>query len=320
MQQHTDQYYIDKILQGDTQAFEVLVERYQSYIYTIVVRMVRVKEEAEEIAQDTFIKAYQSIASFRGESKFSSWLYSIAYRKALDSIRKNKKYKAAELNEEITEGSIEIIENALTYIEDKEKKELIQKCILKLPEQEAAIITLFYFEEQSIKEIAKITQLTEDNIKVKLYRSRKKCLLCFNILKYSKCITKMEKTTKEVEKSVFKLVKEAGVSIPSADFLANVMTAVASQSTVQKNYQPLISNKVWFGIAASLVICIVLLNVFTTTSTGYLDQFSFTDKLSFNVNLPEIKVSKTMMYGIGFLSLFLLQIPFIKYYHNKRYI
>ncbi|MFT4696984.1 MAG: hypothetical protein ACI9SJ_000100 [Flavobacteriaceae bacterium] len=130
----------------------------------------------------------------------------------------------------------------------------------------------------------------------------------------------MEKTTKEVEKSVFKLVKEAGVSIPSADFLANVMTAVASQSTVQKNYQPLISNKVWFGIAASLVICIVLLNVFTTTSTGYLDQFSFTDKLSFNVNLPEIKVSKTMMYGIGFLSLFLLQIPFIKYYHNKRYI
>ena len=174
MQQHTDQYYIDKILQGDTQAFAVLVERYQGYIYTIVLRMVRVKEEAEEIAQDTFIKAYQSIASFRGESKFSSWLYSIAYRKALDSIRKNKKYKAAELNEEITEGSIEIIENGLTFLEDKERKKMIQQCIMKLPEQEAAIITLFYFEEQSIKEIAKITQLSEDNIKVKLYRSRKK--------------------------------------------------------------------------------------------------------------------------------------------------
>ena len=174
MQQHTDQYYIDRILQGDTQAFAVLVERYQGYIYTIVLRMVRVKEEAEEIAQDTFIKAYQSIASFRGESKFSSWLYSIAYRKALDSIRKNKKYKAAELNEEITEGSIEIIENGLTFLEDKERKKMIQQCIMKLPEQEAAIITLFYFEEKSIKEIAKITQLSEDNIKVKLYRSRKK--------------------------------------------------------------------------------------------------------------------------------------------------
>ncbi len=174
MQQHTDQYYIDNILQGDTQAFGVLVERYQGYIYTIVLRMVRVKEEAEEISQDTFIKAYQSLASFRGESKFSSWLYSIAYRKALDSIRKNKKYKVTELNEEITEGSIETIENALSYMEDKERKELIQKSILKLPEQEAAIITLYYFQEQSIKEIAKITELTEDNIKVKLYRSRKK--------------------------------------------------------------------------------------------------------------------------------------------------
>jgi len=174
MHQHTDQYYIDKILQGDSQAFGVLVERYQTYVYTIVLRMVRIKEEAEEIAQDTFIKAYQSIASFRGESKFSSWLYSIAYRKALDNIRKNKKYKASELNEEITEGSIEIIENALSFIEDKERKEMIQQCILKLPEQEAAIITLYYFQEQSVKEISKITQLTEDNIKVKLYRSRKK--------------------------------------------------------------------------------------------------------------------------------------------------
>ena len=98
------------------------------------------------------------------------------------------------------------------------------------------------------------------------------------------------------------------------------MTAVASQSVVQKNYQPLISNKVWFGLAASLVIGIVLLNIFPIASTGYLDQFSFTDKLRFNVNLPEFKVSKTMIYGVGFLSLFLLQIPFIKYYHNKRYL
>ena len=174
MHQHTDQYYIDKMIQGDTQAFAVLVEKYQSYIYTIVLRMVRVKEEAEEIAQDTFIKAYQSIESFRGESKFSSWLYSIAYRKALDSIRKNKKYKAVELNEEITEGSIETIENALSYMEDKERTKVIQECILQLPEVEAGLITLYYFEEKSVKEIAVITKLKEDNIKVKLYRTRKK--------------------------------------------------------------------------------------------------------------------------------------------------
>ncbi len=181
MQPNTDPYLIDQTLKGDTKAFGELVERYQAFVYTIVIRIVKVREEAEEVAQDTFIKAFQSLSSYRGESKFSSWLYSIAYRKALDALRKNKKNSSLELIEEITEGDCSVIENALSYIEDQERSEVIKKCILELPEKEAAIITLFYFEEQSIKEIAKITQLTEDNIKVKLYRSRKKL---FSLLKH----------------------------------------------------------------------------------------------------------------------------------------
>jgi len=181
MQPNTDPYLIEQTLKGDTKAFGELVERYQAFVYTIVIRIVKVREEAEEVAQDTFIKAFQSLSSYRGESKFSSWLYSIAYRKALDAIRKNKKNSSLELIEEITEGDCSVIENALSYIEDQERSEVIKKCILELPEQEAVIITLFYFEEQSIKEIAKITQLTEDNIKVKLYRSRKKL---FSLLKH----------------------------------------------------------------------------------------------------------------------------------------
>ncbi len=181
MQPNTDPYLIEQTLKGDTKAFGELVERYQAFVYTIVIRIVKVREEAEEVAQDTFIKAFQSLSSYRGESKFSSWLYSIAYRKALDAIRKNKKNSSLELIEEITEGDCSIIENALSYIEDQERSTVIKKCILELPEQEAAIITLFYFEEQSIKEIAKITQLTEDNIKVKLYRSRKRL---FSLLKH----------------------------------------------------------------------------------------------------------------------------------------
>jgi len=180
MEPNTDQHLIDKTLKGDTRAFGELVERYQGFVFTIVIRIVKVREEAEEVAQDSFIKAFQSLESYRGESKFSSWLYSIAYRKALDALRKNKKHSSLELIEEITEGECSTIENALSYLEDQERKEAIQECILQLPEQEAAIITLFYFEEQSIKEIAKITQLTEDNIKVKLYRSRKKL---FTLLK-----------------------------------------------------------------------------------------------------------------------------------------
>jgi RNA polymerase sigma-70 factor (ECF subfamily) len=181
MKPSTDQYIIDLCLKGDTNSFKVLVERYQGFVYTIVFRMLKVREEAEEVAQDTFIKAFESLASYKGEAKFSSWLYSIAYRKALDAIRKNKKHRAGELIEEITEGEVETISNALEYLQDEERKMAIQECILKLPEEEAAIISLYYFEEQSVREIAAITNLSEDNIKVKLFRSRKKL---FTLLKH----------------------------------------------------------------------------------------------------------------------------------------
>lgn len=174
MQPTTDQHLIEQVLRGDTRAFGVLVEKYQGFVFTIVLRMVKMREEAEEVSQDTFIKAFESLASFRGESKFSSWLYSIAYRKALDRIRKNKKYRASELLEEITESDAGSVENALQQLEDKERKEQIQHCIMQLPEIDAALVTLYYFEDQSVKEIAAITELSEENIKVKLYRSRKK--------------------------------------------------------------------------------------------------------------------------------------------------
>ncbi len=180
MQTNTDPYLVQQALEGNTDAFGKLVKKYESFVYTIVIRIVKVKEEAEEVSQDTFIKAYQSLSSYRGESKFSSWLYSIAYRKALDALRKNKKNNTYEIIEEITEGEFSTIDNALSYLEDQERNAMIKKCILALPELEATIITLFYFEEQSIKEIAEITQLTEDNIKVKLFRSRKKL---FGLLK-----------------------------------------------------------------------------------------------------------------------------------------
>lgn len=181
MKPSTDQYFINQTLKGDTSSFAALVEKYQDFVFTIVFRMVKTREEAEEVSQDTFIKAFESLASYRGEAKFSSWLYSIAYRKALDVLRKNKRYKASELIEDITEGEMETIDNALHYLEVQERKQAIQDCIQKLPEADAAIITFYYFEDLSVREIAEITKLSEDNIKVKLHRSRKKL---FSLLKH----------------------------------------------------------------------------------------------------------------------------------------
>ena len=175
-----DQYYITQTLQGNTQAYANLVTKYQNYVFTILIRMLKNREEAEEVAQDPFVKAFEALSTFRGESKFSSWLYSIAYRKALDTIRKNKRFKTTKCIEEYAKIDFRETENALTYLEDKERKDFIENCIMQLPEDNAAIITLYYFDELSVKEIAVITKLTEDNIKIKLYRSRKKL---FTLLK-----------------------------------------------------------------------------------------------------------------------------------------
>ncbi len=181
MQTINDHQLIESTLQGNTQAFSVLVERYQNFVFTIALRILRNREEAEEVSQDSFIKAFEALASFRGDSKFSSWLYRIVYHKSLDRIKKNNKYRTLELFEELTDFETEEIENALHYLQLNERNNLVKKAIDQLPEVESAIISFFYFEELSIQEIAKITTLTEDNVKVKLFRSRKKL---FTLLKY----------------------------------------------------------------------------------------------------------------------------------------
>ncbi|MUP44195.1 RNA polymerase sigma factor [Gramella sp. BOM4] len=180
MNKLTDHQLIEKILTGNTTVFGELVERYQNFVFTVAIRMLRNTEEAEEVAQDSFIKAFDSLASFRGDSKFSTWLYRIVYHKALDRIKRNKRHQTYEVIEEITDDSLDHIENGLEYMLSEERSRLINDCIGKLPEEEAFIISLYYFEEQSVKEISQVTDLTEDNIKIKLYRSRKKL---FSLLK-----------------------------------------------------------------------------------------------------------------------------------------
>ncbi len=174
MNHQSDQYYIDKVLDGQVNMFSVLVERYQSLVYTVVYRMLKNKEQAEEVAQDTFVKAYKALDRYRGDAKFSTWLYTIAYRKSLDALKVNKRFVSSSDIKEIGEENIELVEDALSCLQAKERKQIILDSIMKLPEDEAAIITLYYFEEKSVKEIVEIVNLTADNVKIKLYRSRKK--------------------------------------------------------------------------------------------------------------------------------------------------
>ncbi|TJY36342.1 RNA polymerase sigma factor [Pontimicrobium aquaticum] len=169
-----DQVYIEAILNGDANAFTVLVDRYKDLVYTLSLRMMKHTEEAEEAAQDTFIKAYKSLNKFKGDSKFSTWIYRVAYNTCLDRLKKNKRQQyTVEINE-YTEHQVKTLDNALDQIEAKEKEQTIQNCLALLPSDDSFLLTLYYFEELSLEEIAKVVGLKPNNVKVKLFRSRKK--------------------------------------------------------------------------------------------------------------------------------------------------
>lgn len=169
-----DQILINQIIEGDAKAFTVLVNRYKDLVFTLALRMLKNREEAEEVSQDTFIKTYNSLHKFKGDSKFSTWIYKVAYNSCLDRIKKNKKYlNDVEINE-YTEHQVKTMENAFDVLVEEERNQLIQNCLLLLPSEESFLLTLYYFEEQSLDEIATIVGLTPNNVKVKLFRSRKK--------------------------------------------------------------------------------------------------------------------------------------------------
>ena len=169
-----DQHYINLIIEGDTNAFAVLVDRYKDLVYTLTMRMLKNKEEAEEVSQDTFIKAYKSLNKFKGDSKFSTWIYKIAYNTSLDRLKKNRKHFNDVAIDEFTEHQVKTIDNALDNLESKEQSEAIQDCIALLPSEDGFLLTLYYFDEMSLEEISQTVELTSNNVKVKIFRARKK--------------------------------------------------------------------------------------------------------------------------------------------------
>jgi RNA polymerase sigma-70 factor, ECF subfamily len=169
-----DQYYIQLISEGDIHAFSTLVNRYKDLVFTLSVRMLKNREEAEEVAQDAFMKAYRSLNKFNGESKFSTWLYKVTFNACIDRLRRQKREKVFSLVDEFPESEVNSLITVLDRIENKEHKKLIRDCLGLLPGEDSFLLTLFYFEEQSLEEIAKVIGITPNNVKIRLYRSRKK--------------------------------------------------------------------------------------------------------------------------------------------------
>jgi RNA polymerase sigma factor (sigma-70 family) len=169
----TDTEIISGVLKGEQQLFAALVERYQNYVFTLVLRFTDIREDAEELSQDIFVKAYRSLADFRGESKFSTWLYTIVRTSCITFLRK-KKLETTSIDNEKTFIQLENRESAFkaNQVEAKSRQAMVNEAIALLSPDDAQIITLFYKAEQSLEEIGNIVGAEPNTVKVKLHRAR----------------------------------------------------------------------------------------------------------------------------------------------------
>ena len=174
----TEAELIERILDGEWRNYAILVDKYEAKVFNYVNYLMNNREDAEEMVQDTFVKAYRSLSQFRGEASFSTWLIRIAHRNCLTHFRKKVPKKV----------SLDNLSNRSTGTQDAPTKDLqlddrqqvLNRALANLKPDERSVVTLFYYQELSLQEICDVTDLTMSNIKILLHRSRKKLLDILN--------------------------------------------------------------------------------------------------------------------------------------------
>jgi RNA polymerase sigma factor (sigma-70 family) len=169
MMQNNDIQLIERILNGDKSGYAFLVDRYKDLAFTIAYRILGRREDAEEVVQDAFLKAFQNLSSFRQKAKFSTWLYRIIYNTAI-SRHRQKKTRWQSIDD------IKVPENAVDFQTDEEedKHKTVETAMLQLPEDDRILLTLYYVDESSVEDLHSILGISQANVKIKLFRARKR--------------------------------------------------------------------------------------------------------------------------------------------------
>ena len=188
----TDEELIARVVSGDQSSYDVLVGRYSDLVYTIVLRILWNEEDAADVAQEAFVRAYRALPRFRGDSKFSSWLYRIAVNRALTHLARRKRRSAGDA--EVADaadgmpGAEPILGSSEADPEQQvvaaEERALVREAVAKLPPRYRAVITLFYLEERSYKEVAGVLGVPVGTLKTHLHRAR---ALLRDILNEGRC-------------------------------------------------------------------------------------------------------------------------------------
>lgn len=164
-----EQHLLDRVRTGDKLAYRDLVDHYKSYAYTIAVKVLNQRAEAEEATQDAFIKAYQNIGTFKGEAKFSTWLYRIVFNTAISYKRKMKPVFT-----EIESRTIAHAHEGEQTMEFQDRQRYVAKAIDHLNEADKLAVQLFYLQEFSLEEVADIMQQPVNTVKVRIHRARQR--------------------------------------------------------------------------------------------------------------------------------------------------
>jgi RNA polymerase sigma factor (sigma-70 family) len=170
---NTDSEIIEKIKKGDTSAFRLLVEKYKDVSFSLACSILKDEQEAEDALQESFIKVYKNIKSFRGQSSFSTWLYRIVVNTCITIAKKHEKHQL--LVDVDSENDVELshIETGIEKLIALERTEIINKALDTIKSDEALLLRLFYLAELDLREIMKVTGFKESKIKVTLFRARK---------------------------------------------------------------------------------------------------------------------------------------------------
>ena len=171
MKKLSDQEIIDSVKLGNQSDYSIIVDRYKDKAFSLLKKMLKNEQDAEETLQDCFIKAYNSLSGFKGEAKFSTWFYRIVYNTALTKLSSKRRKTENEMSS-VDEHFDLKSDYDYNVSERKDMSEFIIELVNKLPEKHSAIISLFYLDEMSCEEISKTLDISLSNVKVMLHRSR----------------------------------------------------------------------------------------------------------------------------------------------------
>ncbi len=173
-----DEELAKRAAHGDTEAFGELVERHQRFVFNLCLRALRDHDLAAEMAQEVFVRAWRSIGSFRGESRFTTWIYTIAHHLCMNRVVSLQRDKRQLVDEEEAAEDLARLpatsreEDPAAAYEAKERKGWLQRQIDLLPDRYRMVITLFYLQEMSYLEIAEVTGLPIGTVKTHLFRAK----------------------------------------------------------------------------------------------------------------------------------------------------